>query len=108
MRQMWQWIIVLADQVIKWWWIKNNTAIENRGIAFGLLAGDGWWMVAGAIITYLWWKKRGWPWQLIIGGGFSNLVDRVIRGGVVDGRWGFNLADTAIMIGSLWLILFRK
>lgn len=52
-------------------------------------------------------------WSLVIGGGFSNLLDRVLRDGRVidflrvgvgDLRTGiFNLADTAIIVGLMFL-----
>lgn len=100
--------ILIGDQLIKWWWLKQGGGVINQGVAFGLWANDIWWVVAGVIVTYLWWRKRGWQWSLIIGGGLSNLMDRILRGGVVDGRWGFNLADVAIIVGSLWLIASRK
>ncbi len=49
-------------------------------------------------------------WALIIGGGVSNIIDRLIRGCVIDfidlKVWpAFNLADTAITIGVGILIL---
>ena len=51
---------------------------------------------------------------LIIGGGLSNLFDRVLRGGVIDFidlGWGsvFNLADVFITLGLvLYLYLIFK
>jgi len=100
--------IVAGDQLIKWWWLQQGVAVINRGVAFGLWANDIWWVAAGVIVGYLWWTKKGRQWDLIIGGGLSNLGDRLLRGGVVDGQWGFNLADVAIILGSLWLIVSRK
>ncbi len=45
---------------------------------------------------------------LILGGAFSNLIDRLIRGGVVDYLWlpgaaVINLADIMILAGLVWL-----
>ena len=109
MRKFWLVAIVMGiDQAVKWWWLKQGVAVVNYGVAFGLGASDMWWVVVGAIVAYLWWSKRGWQWNLIIGGGMSNLVDRLVRGGVVDGWWGFNLADVVIVTGSIWLIARPK
>jgi lipoprotein signal peptidase len=99
---------VAADQLIKWWWLASGAAVINRGVAGGIWADDRWWLVAGGIVAYLWWTKRGLPWELIVAGGLSNFGDRLVRGGVVDGNWGFNLADVAIIAGSLWLIASRQ
>lgn len=93
-------VVVAGDQLLKWWWLQYDVALLNQKAA--------WWLVAALVVGYLWWKKKGWPWELIIGGGLSNLIDRLVRGGVVDGPWGFNLADVAIIVGSLWLIANRK
>lgn len=101
-------MVVGIDQAVKWWWLKHGAVVINRGVALGLWANEMWWVVAGVIVTYLWWSKKEWQWNLIIGGGLSNLMDRIVRGGVVDGRWGFNLADVAIIAGSIWLIARPK
>lgn len=50
----------------------------------------------------------------IIGGGISNLVDRIVLGEVIDYiyiRWysNFNIADAAIVLGSIgWLLLSAR
>ena len=48
---------------------------------------------------------------LILGGAVGNLIDRVLRGHVIDfidlRIWpSFNIADTAISIGAIGLILY--
>ena len=62
-------------------------------------------------------RLRGWPLigvSLLVAGGASNWIDRVVRGSVVDFlnvgvgplRTGvFNVADMAIMIGAAVLVL---
>jgi len=62
-------------------------------------------------------RLRGWPLigvSLLVAGGASNWIDRVVRGSVVDFlnvgvgslRTGvFNVADKAIMIGAAVLVL---
>lgn len=102
-------IIVGADQLIKWWWQTWGREVRlNQGIAGGVLAADMWWVVAGAVVVYLW-VRQGKGWWLVVGGGVSNLIDRLVYGGVRD-IWQlpllptFNLADVAIMVGVLWIL----
>lgn len=53
-------------------------------------------------------KRVGCGEILILSGGLSNIIDRLIRPGVVDwipffGLW-FNLADIYITLGVLWVL----
>lgn len=52
------------------------------------------------------------PYLLIISGAASNFADRVLRGAVIDYInvkffASFNLADSFIVIGALWLVLVQ-
>lgn len=102
----------------------------NRGINFGLFAGDAeairWGLVALslAISASVWfWIRRdgqGRPAQLsaglLIGGALGNVIDRVIYGAVADflnmsccgieNPYAFNVADIAIFAGAIGLVLF--
>jgi signal peptidase II len=104
----------------------------NRGAAFSFLAdGGGWqrWFFAliavAACIAMLWFLRRGGRalfcagLALIIGGALGNLFDRLTLGHVVDFlllHWrgwyypAFNVADSAITIGAVALIIdsFRE
>jgi signal peptidase II len=76
-------------------------------------------VLLGLLIYLLWWKnvnpRNLVPLSLILAGGASNLIDRLVYGGyVVDFlnlgigtvRTGvFNVADVAIMAGVAWLLL---
>jgi signal peptidase II len=93
---------------------------ENRGAAFGLLSGLAPVLtgVSIAILTGLIWhycrqlRPRLWHTLAIgaiAGGALGNLVDRVRLGHVIDfvsiGLWpNFNVADSAITVGSLVLL----
>jgi signal peptidase II len=104
------------------------TLLFNRGAAFSFLAGhDGWqrWffvviaMAASAFIFYLLLRQRqqvmfSVALGLILGGAIGNVVDRLLYGQVVDfllfhqGDWyfpAFNVADSAISVGAILLIL---
>jgi signal peptidase II len=99
----------------------------NRGISFSLFARDSA-SAEAALLTFTlaatallaWWLSRsrsGLPavgLGLIIGGALGNAIDRIIHGAVVDyldlhafGRhfFVFNLADAAINIGVVLLIV---
>ena len=93
----------------------------NPGGAFGLLQGfPGFFLVVtlAVSVALLIWAHRLegdahlFPVALVLGGGLGNVYDRVLRD--TDGRvvdfidlhvWPvFNLADSCIVIGVLWLL----
>lgn len=102
---------------------------HNTGAAFSFLAGAGGWQrwffalvaVAVSVVVAVWIARaRGGPWWLvlglgaILGGGIGNLIDRLRLGHVVDflsvhyrdWYWpAFNLADSAITLGVVLLLL---
>ena len=106
------------------------THVQNTGAAFGLLnAADFPYkpavMIAiaaialGAIAAYgtqLGFHERlaRFGLALILGGAFGNLIDRAVAGHVVDfvdvywgtaHFWAFNVADAAITIGAILVLL---
>ena len=104
------------------------TLVFNRGAAFSFLAGAGGWqrwffigigIAAAGFILYLLWKHGSQRLfatglALILGGAIGNVIDRVLRGQVVDfllAYWdrfywpAFNVADSAITIGAGLLIV---
>ena len=94
------------------------TLVENTGAAFSVLAHSSALLAAFAAVAAaaLWWlsgrlEGRGAPTALglILGGALGNLVDRLARHAVVDfvniHVWpAFNVADSAITVGALWLL----
>ncbi len=108
----------------------NLTHIQNAGVAFGLFSdAPAPWKTALLIVVsvalliavaaivvrsrHLRWEA-GVGLALILGGALSNLVDRIRTGRVVDfvdvyfrsHHWPtFNLADTAIVVGAIFLVL---
>ncbi len=101
------------------------TYIENPGMAFGIHIGNRtlftvFSVLASLIIFVYLLRTRGdhklvrWSLALILGGAIGNLIDRVVRGSVVDFidvgigdlRWPvFNIADMAVSIGMIVLIV---
>lgn len=106
------------------------TLAFNKGAAFSFLADSGGWQrwlfTALALIistVLLVWLKRtrvsDWrtalPLALVLGGAVGNVIDRIRMGHVTDfilvyfGDWAypaFNIADSAVCVGAVTLILF--
>ncbi len=106
----------------------NLVRVHNPGAAFSFLAdAGGWqrWFFTGLGIVaalFMVWMLRAHTGQrlfctaisFILGGAVGNVIDRLLHGYVVDfldfywGRWhfpAFNLADSAITLGAILLIL---
>ena len=105
----------------------NLVLTYNRGISFGMFRGDSpWqpWILSGislvivvGLVIWLSKQTRRLPALAIggiVGGALGNVIDRMIHPGVVDfldfhamgWHWpAFNVADSAIVIGVVLLIL---
>jgi signal peptidase II len=102
------------------------TLVHNKGAAFGLLKDQLPFFIAASVLAIIMilreLKNRvhssiyRFSLSLILSGAIGNLIDRILRGYVVDFLdfriWPvFNLADSAITVGALllsWAILFSK
>ena len=103
---------------------------HNTGAAFSFLADAGGWqrwafslLAVGVSIALVFWLRKlalatqgmlAFGLALILGGAIGNVIDRVEHGYVVDfvhAHWGlhsfpaFNVADAAISIGAVLVIL---
>lgn len=101
----------------------NLTTLWNRGAAFGLPLGREVLTVLSALVlaaTALFWRRRN-PLGagLVLGGGISNLWERLRHGKVLDylrfpaapgklRKCVYNLADLALLAGALLLALFPR
>lgn len=105
----------------------NLVLTGNRGMSFGLFNNDAaantaifTALAALIVLGLVIWLRRAESVLLkaaiglVIGGAVGNVVDRLLRGAVVDfldfhlGNWhwfAFNLADTAICLGVAALLL---
>lgn len=107
----------------------NLTLMHNTGAAFSFLSQAGGWQrwffalvaIAVSSILILWLKRlnasQRWlavALALVLGGALGNVFDRVYYGYVIDfidvyyGRWhwpAFNVADSAIFVGAVMLII---
>jgi signal peptidase II len=110
--------------------VLNWTLAYNAGAAFSFLHDAGGWQrwlftvlaIAVSAVLVIWLRRtdRGeWrtalPLALVIGGALGNLIDRARFGQVTDfievyyQQWSwpaFNVADSAISVGAVLLILF--
>ena len=116
--------IVIIPDYFSW------TLAFNTGAAFSFLADAGGWqrwffavvalVVSGVLLVWMKGLKPHETWvavalALVLGGALGNLFDRVAYGHVIDfilihwqSRWyfpAFNLADSAITLGAIMLVL---
>ena len=102
----------------------------NQGINFGLFASSAelarWLLIVLSLAIsawVIWWIRREGAglWGqisagLLVGGALGNVIDRVIYGAVadflnmsccgIDNPFAFNVADIAIFVGAIGLIVF--
>jgi signal peptidase II len=105
----------------------NLVLVMNRGVSFGMFGGAPDW-VPPALIAFAILLAVGlsiWMWRadslllgaalgMVVGGAIGNVIDRIRFGAVVDFldfhaagyHWpAFNVADSAITVGVVMLIL---
>ena len=131
--------VVIIDQVVKWACMGLTqrvtvipgvlalTYTENTGMAFSLFSGRAWALgvVSAVCILVGWLALRRYtlgPWSktgamLMLGGAVGNMIDRFLRGYVVDMFEAlfvqfaiFNVADAALTIGTALMavsLIFR-
>jgi len=108
----------------------NWTLVHNYGAAFSFLSDAGGWQrwfftvlaIVVSLVMSAWLARvpRGdWrtalPFALVVAGAIGNVIDRIRFGYVVDfvdwyvgeHHWpAFNVADSAIVVGAVLLVLF--
>ena len=116
-------------QVVEIWPVFNLTLVYNTGAAFSFLADAGGWQryfftglaIVVSLVLLFWLKGMkaherllAWAVALVLGGAIGNLIDRLAYGKVVDflqWHWeqhyfpSFNLADSAITLGVILLLI---
>lgn len=137
--------LLAIDQLTKWWIERpdfhafpvidgflNVVRAHNTGVAFSLFTDlpSTWgpWFILGLtwgialVVALWWWRERRhagptpWLLTLILAGAIGNIIDRMMRGYVVDFidcyvriggeayHWpAFNVADSCISIGIVGL-----
>jgi len=105
----------------------NLTYVQNRGIAFGMFAGEGALVMLFVVVLILvaLYYTRSLNWVglepnliggFLVGGALGNLIDRARHGWVVDFldvhisayhlNWPvFNVADSLICIAVGWIVI---
>ncbi|HOQ08917.1 MAG TPA: signal peptidase II [Syntrophomonadaceae bacterium] len=127
--------VMFLDQITKWWIASNYqvgeshpllgnwlylTYVQNRGAAFGILPGQAWFFLAAAALVILGLiiynhrytvEKPVQIWTgLLVAGAAGNFIDRWRLQYVIDFldlRWWpvFNLADAAVVVGGILLVI---
>lgn len=105
--------------------ILDFTYVHNLGGAWGMLSGHTWLLVSLTVIVMIIClslliskgknnKMLFWAIALVLSGGLGNLIDRIFNKGIVIDFLHlhfmpdfpvFNIADCAVVIGALLLIL---
>lgn len=98
---------LLLDRISKFVALKYGLALVNKGISFGIILPLSLIIMAALIAIFLVVRGRfGLSGGMIVGGGVSNLIDRIIYNGAVDFIKFpfisvFNLADVLIVSGVM-------
>ena len=95
--------------------------VKNTGAGFGILQDQTFWLAIIsllAILVILFYynkiEQKKWPqlfFALFLGGVIGNFIDRAFRSYVIDfidfSFWpAFNIADTAISVGIIGLVIY--
>jgi len=114
-----------VGRVLVWPPILNFSYVENTGVSFGLFGGGSarWFLSLFSVVVaagLAWWATQAdrriliSAIGLVIGGAIGNAIDRIRFGYVVDFLdfsgtgvfpWVFNIADSAITVGVVLLVL---
>lgn len=103
--------LFLLDRFSKFLVLKEGWGFVNQKTLFGLFSLHWFWLATGFLLFILLNRKNfnAKVWLIFIGG-LSNLVDRILSGGVIDFLDikiipVFNLADIYITIGVMWMLI---
>lgn len=115
--------MALHQSIPLWRGVLHITYVQNRGAAFGMMAGSRWIFITVSSIAiiafflYLLYTKSDRPmWlfaiSMMASGGIGNMIDRIWLGYVVDfidftliNFAVFNIADSLICVGAGFMIL---
>lgn len=109
--------LILVDQVSKAWINVNYSYFLNQGFVWGIIRlNNGFILVSlllGLICLYLGLRRNSSinnAFLIISAGSISNVIDRIIYGGVIDFINisffpSFNIADLMIVYGIIQLII---
>lgn len=120
-------IVMAPPQIVEITGFFNLVLVGNRGVSFGLFSNDTPWVqpafaaFAAAIAVFLaLWLRRvenrflALSLGFVIGGAIGNAIDRLRLGAVIDFldfhvvgyHWpAFNVADSAITMGVIFIVL---
>lgn len=110
--------VIVVDQATKWWFMERGGVINSGGV-FGIMPGIYWTGIIFGVLTilsyYLLRLKDEYDragLTLIVASGWSNVVDRLVFGGVRDfifwpiiNIYG-NIADV-LLSGGMVVLLYN-
>lgn len=113
-------LVLLLDQLTKFFVKTFFNYKKNYGAAFGILEGQTtlFIVIAVIVIAYILYHARDvyqseltWAFGFLLGGTIGNLIDRIYLGYVIDfidlKLWpAFNIADMFNVFGALILIFY--
>lgn len=120
-------LVLGLDRLVKIEYKRNilSFLIHNSGMAFGLLKGNAFPILAVSLLLILmcFFLLRGMrpsglapiALSMILGGALGNMIDRLLYGYVLDmfpffNWFVFNVADVGVVVGAIlcgWSLLFR-
>ena len=120
-------LVLGLDRLVKIEYKRNilSFLIHNSGMAFGLLKGNAFPILAVSLLLILmcFFLLRGMrpsglapiALSMIAGGAVGNMIDRLLYGYVLDmfpffNWFVFNVADVGVVVGAIlcgWSLLFR-
>lgn len=97
--------------------------VHNYGAAWSSLSGARWLLIAATVIgmgALIWLMVKivrhplgQWSLTMVVGGGVGNLIDRIVRGYVVDmfdlmfmNYPVFNVADCFVVVGTVLALIY--
>jgi len=109
-------LLLILDQISKFFIIKNSTYISNTGAAWGILSNSQYLLIIISLIvifyTLRYFSYHPLALSFLLGGTLGNLTDRIFRKEVIDfinirifNYPLFNLADVFITIAITLLII---
>ena len=112
--------LIALDQIIKWAVVSGGLSFTlNEGLPLfnGVYISSSVYIFLALLLIFLLMVANKYvnkslvvPVLLVMSGALSNVIDRVVRGGVVDfidiKIWPvFNLADLLLVAGAVWIVL---
>jgi signal peptidase II len=109
-------LILIIDQISKFYAVNNFNYVLNTGAAWGILKGSNFLLIIVSLVAIFYiiryFKYNLLALSLLLGGILGNVVDRIFKGHVIDfinikifNYPLFNIADMFIVTAVILLII---